>query len=30
MWMKYVDPDEREGEHFGVYDHALALARDAV
>ena len=23
MWMKYVDPEEREGEHFGVYDYAL-------
>ena len=24
MWMKYVDPDEREGERFGVYDHGLS------
>lgn len=30
MWMKYVDPDEREGEHFGVYEYALARAKEAV
>jgi uncharacterized protein (DUF362 family) len=24
LWLKYVDPDEQEGEHFEVYDHALA------
>ena len=24
MWMKYVDPEEAEGEHFSVYDRALA------
>ena len=23
LWLKYVDPEEREGEYFGVYDHAL-------
>ena len=23
MWFKYVDPDEAEGEHFGVYEHVL-------
>ncbi|RIK42207.1 MAG: hypothetical protein DCC55_09500 [Chloroflexi bacterium] len=23
LWLKYVDPDEQEGEHFSVYDHAL-------
>ncbi|MCC6169204.1 MAG: DUF362 domain-containing protein [Caldilineaceae bacterium] len=23
MWLKYVDPDEAEGEHYEVYDHAL-------
>jgi hypothetical protein len=23
MWLKYVDPDEEEGEHYEVYDHAL-------
>lgn len=27
MWMKYVDPDEEEGEHFQVYDAALAQAK---
>ena len=30
MWMKYVDPDEREEERFGVYDHALMQAKAAV
>lgn len=29
MWMKYVDPDEKEGEHYEVYDHALAQAKAA-
>ena len=29
MWLKYVDPDEKEGEHFEVYDTALAQARAA-
>lgn len=24
MWVKYVDPDEVEGEHFEVYERALA------
>ena len=24
MWLKYVDPDEAEGEHFEVYDRGLA------
>lgn len=23
LWMKYVDPDEAEGEHFEVYERAL-------
>lgn len=23
LWLKYVDPEEEEGEHFEVYDHAL-------
>jgi hypothetical protein len=23
MWLKYVDPDESEGEHFEVYERAL-------
>lgn len=26
MWMKYVDPEEAEGEHYSVYDTALAQA----
>ena len=24
MWLKYVDPQEEEGEHFEVYEHGLA------
>ncbi|MBN1248772.1 MAG: hypothetical protein JXC32_14020, partial [Anaerolineae bacterium] len=24
MWLKYVDPEEAEGEHFEVYEQALA------
>jgi len=24
MWLKYVDPEETEGEHFDVYERALA------
>ena len=24
MWLKYVDPEEAEGEHFEVYEEALA------
>lgn len=24
LWMKYVDPDEAEGEHYQVYEDALA------
>jgi len=24
LWLKLVDPDEREGEHFGVYDSCLS------
>jgi len=23
MWLKYVDPDEEEGEQYSVYEHAL-------
>jgi uncharacterized protein (DUF362 family) len=30
MLLKYVDPEEQEGEHFHVYDHALRQARAAV
>jgi len=25
MWLKYVDPDETEGEHYEVYEQTLAL-----
>jgi uncharacterized protein (DUF362 family) len=25
MWLKYVDPEEAEGEHFEVYEEELAL-----
>lgn len=28
LWLKYVDPEEREGEHYEVYDHALRQVRD--
>ena len=28
MWMKYVDPDEAEGEHFEVYERELELLKD--
>lgn len=30
MYLKYVDPDEREAERFDVYDHALMQAKEAV
>lgn len=30
LWLKYVDPEEREDERFGVYDHALMQARNAL
>ena len=23
MWLKYVDPQEAEGEHYEVYEHTL-------
>jgi hypothetical protein len=23
MWMKWVDPDEEEGEHFEVYEKTM-------
>jgi hypothetical protein len=26
LWLKYVDPDEQEGEHFERYDECLQLA----
>ena len=27
MWLKYVDPDETEGEHYEVYERTLALMK---
>ena len=30
LWLKFVDPEEREEERFGVYDHALMQAKAAV
>jgi hypothetical protein len=27
MWLKYVDPDEAEGEHYEVYEHTLERMR---
>jgi hypothetical protein len=29
MWLKLVDPDETEGEHYEVYETALKQARAA-
>ena len=28
MWLKYVDPEEAEGEHFEVYEAALDRMED--
>ena len=28
MWLKYVDPQEREGEQYQVYEQALAQIRE--
>jgi hypothetical protein len=30
LWLKYVDPDEQEGEHFEVYDQALAQMKTSM
>ncbi len=30
MWMKYVDPDEAEGEHFEVYERTLDEMRALI
>jgi uncharacterized protein (DUF362 family) len=30
MWLKYVDPEEAEGEHFEVYEKELAGLREAL
>ena len=27
MWLKYVDPEETEGEHYEVYEEGLARIR---
>jgi hypothetical protein len=29
MWLKYVDPEEAEGEHYEVYEQALAHIEEA-
>jgi hypothetical protein len=29
MWLKLVDPDEAEGEHYDVYEQVLAGIRAA-
>ena len=29
MWLKYVDPDEAEGEHYEIYDRTLEAMRVA-
>lgn len=29
MWLKYVDPDEAEGEHYSVYEEGLAKIQAA-
>ena len=29
MWLKYVDPEEAEGEHYEVYEQALAEGKAA-
>jgi hypothetical protein len=28
MWLKYVDPDETEGEHYEVYEVNLAKIKE--
>jgi uncharacterized protein (DUF362 family) len=28
MWLKYVDPEEVEGEHYEVYEHALKQTKE--
>jgi len=28
MWMKFVDPDETEGEHYEVYERTLKTIKD--
>jgi len=30
MWLKYVDPEEAEGEHFAVYEKELARLEAAL
>jgi hypothetical protein len=30
MWIKYVDPDEMEGEHFEVYERTLKMIAEKV
>jgi hypothetical protein len=28
MWLKYVDPDESEGEHYEVYEQTLRKMKE--
>ena len=28
LWLKYVDPEEQEGEHFSVYENALKMVKN--
>jgi hypothetical protein len=30
MWLKYVDPEEAEGEHYEVYERTLSDIEDRV
>jgi hypothetical protein len=30
MWLKYVDPEEAEGENFEVYEKELAGLKEAL
>jgi hypothetical protein len=30
MWMKYVDGEEAEGEHFEVYEKTLQQMKDIL
>ena len=30
MWMKYVDEEEAEGEHFEVYENTLQQVNDII
>jgi hypothetical protein len=30
MWLKYVDPDERESEHYEIYERTLQQMMQTV